>query len=380
MPARKGQAMDHDVPAAVAGAAAPGQRLPGDAGHPRRRRARHRRPPGRRPALQRRPRRGHGTHPERSTGCCAPSPASASSARRRSAASPSPTSAPACAPTRRTRSAGWAAFVGEPYHWQAWSALLHSVRTGENAFRHVHGTDPWTFRARHPELSAGFDRAMTDLSRQRQRRDPGRLRLRPLRAARRRRRRERRASWPPSSPSTRRCAASSSTSRTSSAGPGRSWRRRAWPTAARSSAAASSRRSRRGATPTSSRRSSTTGRTRPASRSCGPAAGRWRTGLRCWSSSASSVGPTRTRTPSSPTSTCWWGRWARSARPSRVRRPLHRGRVPVRRLHPECGRDGRLRRYRRLNGRSGTPETWQPVAKLLRVLLISTRSTSVVSC
>ena len=61
---------------------------------------------------------------------------------------------------------GWAAFVGEQYHWQAWSALLHSVRTGENAFQHVHGTDPWTFRARHPELSAGFDRAMTDLSRQ----------------------------------------------------------------------------------------------------------------------------------------------------------------------------------------------------------------------
>jgi O-methyltransferase domain/Dimerisation domain len=61
---------------------------------------------------------------------------------------------------------GWAAFVGEPYQWQAWSALLHSVRTGENAFRHVHGIDSWTFRARHPELSASFDRAMTDLSRQ----------------------------------------------------------------------------------------------------------------------------------------------------------------------------------------------------------------------
>jgi len=62
--------------------------------------------------------------------------------------------------------AGWAAFVGEPYQWQAWAALEHSVRTGENAFRHVHGTDSWTFRARHPELSAGFDRAMTSLSRQ----------------------------------------------------------------------------------------------------------------------------------------------------------------------------------------------------------------------
>jgi len=62
--------------------------------------------------------------------------------------------------------AGWAAYVSEPYHWQAWGALEHSVRTGENAFRHVHGTDSWTFLARHPELSAGFDRAMTALSRQ----------------------------------------------------------------------------------------------------------------------------------------------------------------------------------------------------------------------
>ena len=62
--------------------------------------------------------------------------------------------------------AGWAAFVGDPYHWRAWGALLHGVRTGETPFRHVHGTDPWTFRAQHPELSDAFDRAMADTSRQ----------------------------------------------------------------------------------------------------------------------------------------------------------------------------------------------------------------------
>ncbi len=62
--------------------------------------------------------------------------------------------------------AGWAAFVGEPYHWQTWGALEYGVRTGQNAFRHVHGTDPWTFRAQRPELSTGFDQAMTDLARQ----------------------------------------------------------------------------------------------------------------------------------------------------------------------------------------------------------------------
>jgi len=56
---------------------------------------------------------------------------------------------------------GWAAFVGRPYHWQAWADLLHSVRTGENAFRHLHGMDVWEYRAGHPEENAIFNRAMT---------------------------------------------------------------------------------------------------------------------------------------------------------------------------------------------------------------------------
>jgi O-methyltransferase domain/Dimerisation domain len=60
--------------------------------------------------------------------------------------------------------AGWAAFVGRPVSWQAWSALLHSVRTGENAFRHVHGTDVWSWRAERPEENAAFDGAMASLT------------------------------------------------------------------------------------------------------------------------------------------------------------------------------------------------------------------------
>ena len=56
---------------------------------------------------------------------------------------------------------GWAAFVGRPYHWQAWGALLDGVRTGENAFRSVYGTDVWDYRAAHPEEGAIFDAAMT---------------------------------------------------------------------------------------------------------------------------------------------------------------------------------------------------------------------------
>ena len=62
--------------------------------------------------------------------------------------------------------ADWAIFVGQPYHWQAWGDLLHSIETGENAFRHVHGTDPWTFRSQRPELSSAFDRAMAANARQ----------------------------------------------------------------------------------------------------------------------------------------------------------------------------------------------------------------------
>jgi hypothetical protein len=59
----------------------------------------------------------------------------------------------------------WAAFVGRPYHWQAWGALLHGVRTGESPFHSVHGTDAWAYREAQPEESAIFDAAMTDIMR-----------------------------------------------------------------------------------------------------------------------------------------------------------------------------------------------------------------------
>lgn len=59
----------------------------------------------------------------------------------------------------------WAIFVGRPYAWQAWGNLLHGVRTGENAFRHAHGTDVWTYRSQHQEEGAIFDHAMTAISR-----------------------------------------------------------------------------------------------------------------------------------------------------------------------------------------------------------------------
>ncbi len=59
---------------------------------------------------------------------------------------------------------GWAAYAGRPYFWAAWADLLHSVRTGENAFRHVHGQDVWSYRADRPEESVLFDAAMKALT------------------------------------------------------------------------------------------------------------------------------------------------------------------------------------------------------------------------
>ena len=55
----------------------------------------------------------------------------------------------------------WAAFIGRTAHWQAWSNLSHSVRTGETAFRFTHGVDVWEYRREHLDESNLFDAAMT---------------------------------------------------------------------------------------------------------------------------------------------------------------------------------------------------------------------------
>jgi hypothetical protein len=48
-----------------------------------------------------------------------------------------------------------------PEQWAAWGQLAHAVRTGENAFRTVHGTSAWAYRERHPDAHAAFT-AMVD--------------------------------------------------------------------------------------------------------------------------------------------------------------------------------------------------------------------------
>jgi hypothetical protein len=51
-----------------------------------------------------------------------------------------------------------------PQFWQAWGALLNSARTGECAFRRVHGIGCWDYFAQDPDASQVFDAAMREKS------------------------------------------------------------------------------------------------------------------------------------------------------------------------------------------------------------------------
>jgi hypothetical protein len=56
--------------------------------------------------------------------------------------------------------------VGEPWYWSPWTALPHSIETGQAAWEHVHGMDQFEYFAQHPQAAAIFDQAMTDLAAQ----------------------------------------------------------------------------------------------------------------------------------------------------------------------------------------------------------------------
>jgi O-methyltransferase domain/Dimerisation domain len=54
-----------------------------------------------------------------------------------------------------------AMLYGEPWLWQAYGGLLHSVCTGRPAFEEVHGQGFYEFLHRHPAASERFQRAMS---------------------------------------------------------------------------------------------------------------------------------------------------------------------------------------------------------------------------
>src|SRR5882757_4562787 len=64
-------------------------------------------------------------------------------------------------PSKRS---AWARYAGRPYVWQSWGAMMHSVKTGESSFGHLHGANLWEWRSKRRRETEIFDAAMSELS------------------------------------------------------------------------------------------------------------------------------------------------------------------------------------------------------------------------
>jgi hypothetical protein len=60
--------------------------------------------------------------------------------------------------------AAWVGLIDRASMREAWANLEHSVRTGENSFKALHGEDVWEWRRHEPDESALFNRAMAAMS------------------------------------------------------------------------------------------------------------------------------------------------------------------------------------------------------------------------
>ncbi len=57
-----------------------------------------------------------------------------------------------------------AIFMGANWHWQVYGEMLHSVQTGEAAWKKVHGAEVFPYLQQHPAEAEIFNRAMTSYS------------------------------------------------------------------------------------------------------------------------------------------------------------------------------------------------------------------------
>jgi SAM-dependent methyltransferase len=57
-----------------------------------------------------------------------------------------------------------AIFMGEQWHWAVYGEMLHSVQTGEAAWKKVHGMEVFPYFQQNPEEYEVFNRAMTSFS------------------------------------------------------------------------------------------------------------------------------------------------------------------------------------------------------------------------
>lgn len=59
-----------------------------------------------------------------------------------------------------------ALFIGDRPSWDAWGELVHAVRTGTSAFKHVHGELPYEYFGKRAKECAYYDEAFTNFSNQ----------------------------------------------------------------------------------------------------------------------------------------------------------------------------------------------------------------------
>ena len=57
-----------------------------------------------------------------------------------------------------------AIFIGADWHWQVYGEMLHSVTTGQPAWKQVHGAEVFPYFQAHPTEAEIFNRAMTSFS------------------------------------------------------------------------------------------------------------------------------------------------------------------------------------------------------------------------
>ncbi|HEY0079850.1 MAG TPA: methyltransferase [Pyrinomonadaceae bacterium] len=58
----------------------------------------------------------------------------------------------------------FASFMSADWHLRPWGDILHSVKTGEVAFKHIYGQEYFPYIGQNPEAARVFDDAMTSLS------------------------------------------------------------------------------------------------------------------------------------------------------------------------------------------------------------------------
>lgn len=57
-----------------------------------------------------------------------------------------------------------AIFIGADWHWSVYSAMMHSVKTGEAAWKQVHGAEAFPYFRQNPDEYEIFNRAMSSFS------------------------------------------------------------------------------------------------------------------------------------------------------------------------------------------------------------------------